>query len=144
MRTHLAQALLGRLTLPAGRDHEQVVAALEDCAALGDQGPALADDHRHRRPGRQPELADLLQIAISPASRMHGVEVGELRLPVGSSVSMVIRQGRTMVPERRTVLKSGDELLVVTPRRQREATEERLRQVSAHGRLARWLTDGSA
>lgn len=87
--------------------------------------------------------ADLLQIAISPASRMHGVEVGELRLPTGSSVSMVIRQGRTMVPERRTVLKSGDELLVVTPRRQREATEERLRQVSAHGRLARWLKDGS-
>src|SRR5690606_13809310 len=26
--------------------------------------------------------ADLLQITISPVSRMHGVEVGELRLPV--------------------------------------------------------------
>jgi cell volume regulation protein A len=88
--------------------------------------------------------ADLLQIAISPASKMHGVEVGELRLPAGSSVSMVIRQGRTLVPERRTVLKSGDELLVVTPRRQREATEERLRQVSEHGRLAKWLKDGPA
>lgn len=87
--------------------------------------------------------ADLLQIAISPSSRMHGVEVGELRLPAGASVSMVIRQGQTLVPERRTVLKSGDELLVVTPRRQREATEERLRQVSAHGRLAKWLKDGS-
>jgi cell volume regulation protein A len=83
--------------------------------------------------------ADLLQISISPASKMHGVEVGELRLPPGSSVSMVIRQGQTLVPERRTVLKSGDDLLVVTPRRLREATEERLRQVSAHGRLALWL-----
>jgi cell volume regulation protein A len=83
--------------------------------------------------------ADLLQISISPASRMHGVEVGELRLPAGSSVTMVVREGHTLVPERRTVLKSGDDLLVVTPRRLREATEERLRQVSAHGRLARWL-----
>jgi cell volume regulation protein A len=85
--------------------------------------------------------ADLLQISISPASKMHGVEVGELRLPAGASVSMVIRQGLTLVPERRTVLKIGDDLLVVTPRRLREATEERLRQVSAHGRLAHWLRD---
>ena len=84
--------------------------------------------------------ADLLQISISPVSQMHGVEVGELRLPAGSSVSMVIRDGRTLVPERRTVLKHGDDLLVVTPRKLRDATEERLRQVSAHGRLARWLS----
>ena len=27
--------------------------------------------------------ADLLQVTISPVSQMHGVEVGELRLPVG-------------------------------------------------------------
>jgi cell volume regulation protein A len=30
--------------------------------------------------------ADLLQVTISTASRMHGVEVGELRLPPGASV----------------------------------------------------------
>jgi potassium/hydrogen antiporter len=83
--------------------------------------------------------ADLLQITISPKSQMHGVEVGELRLPPGSSVSMVVRDGQAIVPERRTVLKHGDDLLVVAPRRLREATEERLRQVSAHGRLAQWL-----
>ena len=70
---------------------------------------------------------------------MHGVEVGELRLPAGSSVSMIIRDGETLVPERRTVLKHGDDLLVVTSRRQRERTEERLRQVSERGRLAQWL-----
>lgn len=85
--------------------------------------------------------ADLLQVSISPASRLHGVEVGELRLPAGSSVSLIIRDGETLVPEWRTVLRHGDELLVVTPRRQRERTEERLRQVSARGRLAHWLDD---
>ena len=85
--------------------------------------------------------ADLLQITISPVSKLHGVEVGELRLPRGSSVSMVIREGETLVPERRTVLRRGDDLLVVTPRKQRERTEQRLRQVSERGRLAQWLDD---
>ena len=83
--------------------------------------------------------ADLLQVTISPVSQMHGVEVGELRLPKGASVSMVVRDGEALVPERRTVLRHGDELLIVTPRKLRERTEERLRQVSDHGRLAQWL-----
>ena len=83
--------------------------------------------------------ADLLQVSISPKSRMHGVEVGELRLPVGASVSLVVRDGRTLVPDPRTVLRSGDDLLVVTPRKVREKTEERLRAVSLRGRLAHWL-----
>lgn len=86
--------------------------------------------------------ADLLQVTIAPSSQMHGVEVGELRLPQGASVSMVIRDGQTIVPERRTVLRHGDDLLVVTPRKLREKTEERLRQVSQHGRLAQWLGRG--
>jgi cell volume regulation protein A len=85
--------------------------------------------------------ADLLQVTISPVSKLHGVEVGELRLPVGANVSMVVRDGRTMVPERRTVLRHGDDLIVVTPRKLREATEARLRQVSNGGRLAQWLGD---
>jgi potassium/hydrogen antiporter len=85
--------------------------------------------------------ADLLQVAISPVSRMHGVEVGELRLPQGASVSLVIREGEVLVPERRTVLRHGDDLLVVTPRKARVATEERLRQVSAGGRLAQWAVE---
>jgi potassium/hydrogen antiporter len=83
--------------------------------------------------------ADLLQVNITPQSRLHGVEVGELRLPVGASVSLVVRAGRTLVPDARTVLRRGDELLVVTPRKLREATEDRLRAVSRRGRLAHWL-----
>jgi len=83
--------------------------------------------------------ADMLQVTISPVSRLHGVEVGELRLPEGSLVSMVVRDGRAIVPERRMVLRRGDELLVVTPRGQREPTVSRLRTISEHGRLGRWL-----
>ena len=58
--------------------------------------------------------ADLLQVTISPKSLMHGVEVGELRLPPGSSVALIVRDGKTLVPERRTVLRRGDDVLVVT------------------------------
>jgi cell volume regulation protein A len=83
--------------------------------------------------------ADLLQVTISPKSLMHGVEVGELRLPPGSSVALIVRDAKTLVPERRTVLRHGDEILVVTPRKQRVATEKRLRAVSVGGRLAQWL-----
>jgi cell volume regulation protein A len=83
--------------------------------------------------------ADLLQVNITERSRLHGVEVGELRLPVGASVSLVVRDGQTLVPEARTVLRHGDDLLVVTPRRLRDATEGRLHAVSTRGRLAHWL-----
>jgi len=83
--------------------------------------------------------ADLLQITITRRSRLAGVEVGELRLPKGASVSLVVREGQTIVPDARTVLRGGDDLLVVTPRKLREKTEERLQAVSQRGRLAHWL-----
>ncbi len=82
--------------------------------------------------------ADLLEIRVPPQSRLHGVEVGELRLPPGSSVSLVIRHDEPFVPERTTRIERGDALLVVTPRRMRPATERRLRAVSQRGRLAGW------
>ena len=83
--------------------------------------------------------ADLLQVTITDRSRLHGVEVAELRLPVGVSVSLVVRDGATLVPEPGTVLRHGDDVLLVVPRRLRETTEERLHAVSDRGRLAQWL-----
>ena len=44
-------------------------------------------------------------------------------------------------PRRRTVLRHGDDLLVVTPRGLRGPTVARLRTVSAHGRLGKWLDE---
>lgn len=82
--------------------------------------------------------ADLLQVRVGPRSRLHGVEVGELRLPLGVQVSLIVRDGATLVPERTTALRRGDDLLVVTPRASRGAAEERLNMISLHGRLARW------
>ena len=82
-------------------------------------------------------LADLLTVWIGPRSRLHGVEVWELRLPPTAAVAFVVRAGEGFVPDRRTTLRHGDDLLVVTGRAERAAVEARLRAVARDGRLAR-------
>jgi len=82
--------------------------------------------------------AEVLQLRIPPDSEMHGVEVFELRLPTGANVALIVRDGNSMVPGPTTMLRHGDDLLVVTPASQRLATEQRLRAVSQYGRLAGW------
>ncbi|UQX01533.1 potassium/proton antiporter [Streptomyces sp. RerS4] len=84
----------------------------------------------------------LLSFAIPDASRMHGVEVGELRLPAGASVTLVVRDGKSFVPMPTTVLRRGDELLVVATDPVRDAAEARLRAVARGGKLAGWLGTG--
>ncbi|MCU7823212.1 potassium/proton antiporter [Kitasatospora sp. DSM 101779] len=83
----------------------------------------------------------LLSVSLAPDSRMSGVEVGELRLPKGAAVTLVVREGSSFVPERTTILRAGDELLVVTTEEVGEAAERRLRAVDRGGKLAGWLRD---
>ncbi|MFB7664081.1 potassium/proton antiporter [Kitasatospora sp. NPDC056138] len=81
----------------------------------------------------------LLSVALSGTSRMSGVEVGELRLPAGAAVTLVVRDDSSFVPDKATVLRAGDELLVVTTEEVSEAAERRLRAVDRGGKLAGWL-----
>jgi cell volume regulation protein A len=85
--------------------------------------------------------ADLLQLRIPPGSRLHGVEIFELRLPRGSAVTLVVRDGVSFVPTSETQLRRGDSLLIVATARTRPEAERRLRAVSRHGRLAAWYGD---
>jgi cell volume regulation protein A len=85
--------------------------------------------------------ADLLQVRVTSGSKLAGVEVGELRLPEGASVTLVVRDEKPFVPHRTTRLKHGDDMLVVATRSSRESTEKRLRDVSRRGRLAGWGRD---
>lgn len=82
--------------------------------------------------------AELLQLTIPSASRLHGVYVAELRLPEDAAVTLLVRDGHSFVPDATTRLARGDQLLVVTTTGSREATMRRLRAVSRAGRLARW------
>ncbi|MDW4905647.1 potassium/proton antiporter [Streptomyces sp. ADMS] len=120
------------------------------------QGPTLPWLARTLRLGKGAEAADLgiesaplerlrghlLSVAIPDGSRMHGVEVGELRLPPGAAVTLVVRDEKSFVPLPTTVLRRGDELLVVTTDPVRDATERRLRAVGQGGKLAQWLGTG--
>ncbi|MFC7548466.1 potassium/proton antiporter [Plantactinospora sp. GCM10030261] len=83
--------------------------------------------------------ADLLQLEIPPGSRLAGVHVDELRLPVGASVTLVLRDGNGFVPGPDTRLRTGDSLLIVATAESRDVAERRLRAVSRRGRLARWF-----
>ncbi|MFJ6569781.1 potassium/proton antiporter [Streptomyces sp. NPDC091292] len=122
------------------------------------QGPTLPWLARKLRLGDATEAADLgiesaplerlrghlLSVAIPKGSRMHGVEVGELRLPPGAAVTLVVRDGKSFVPAPSTVLRRGDELLVVATDPVRDAAEARLRAVGHGGKLAGWLGSGSS
>lgn len=83
--------------------------------------------------------ADLLQLEVPAGSRLAGVHLDELRLPVGASVTLVLRDGVGFVPGPDTRLKVGDSLLIVATAEVRDAAERRLRAVSRRGRLARWF-----
>ena len=84
--------------------------------------------------------AELLAIAVIPGSRLNFIEVGELRLPeLGAQVSLVVREGRTYVPDASFRLRTGDQLLVVVAPDARGATEDRLVAVGRAGRAAPWL-----
>jgi cell volume regulation protein A len=83
--------------------------------------------------------ADMIQVYVPSESRLAGVEIGELRLPAGVSVSLIIRGENAFVPDRRTVLRAADSLLVVAPSPLREQAIRRLRAVSRAGRLASWF-----
>jgi len=82
--------------------------------------------------------AEVIQVTIGEKSRLHGVEIFELRLPVGANVTLVVRDGKGFVPHGQTVLRHGDQMLVVSTAEVRRKAEERLRAVDEGGRLAGW------
>lgn len=88
--------------------------------------------------------ADLLQLSIPAGSRLHGVYIDELRLPVGALVTLVVRGESSFVPSPDTRLLTGDNLLIVATSECREEAEKRLRAVGRRGRLARWFGEEGA
>lgn len=85
--------------------------------------------------------AELLTLTVLPKSRLHNVMILELRLPDPSVITLIIRKGHTFVPQPETRIEVGDELLIVSTSKTREATERRLRAVSRRGKLAYWFDE---
>jgi cell volume regulation protein A len=82
--------------------------------------------------------ADVIHVRIGPTSHLHGVEIFELRLPSRANVTLVVRGDEAFVPGPTTMLRHGDDLIVVAAGAVREVAERRLRDVSRDGKLAGW------
>jgi potassium/hydrogen antiporter len=111
---------------------------------LGVTAPAEPTELRVETAPLDRMRADLLELDIPDGSHLAGVYIDELRLPPGAVVTLVLRDGVGFVPEPRTRLRRGDAMLIVATGPARNAAERRLRAVSRHGRLARWLGDDGA
>jgi cell volume regulation protein A len=70
------------------------------------------------------------------------VYVEELRLPAGAQVTLIVRDGASLVPDQHTHFRTGDQVLVVATSAVRDQAEARLRAVARGGRLARWNDGG--
>lgn len=136
---------------PGAQDLVDVVFVLVVVLTLvqGTTLPAVARLLRVAEPAQAQEMevdaapldelgADLIQVTVPLGSKLRGVYLRELRLPVGATVSLVVRDGTGFTPDGETRFRELDQLLVVATAGARRATEERLRAVDAAGRLARW------
>jgi cell volume regulation protein A len=88
--------------------------------------------------------ADLVQMTVPARSRLHGVYLPELRLPEDAAVVLIVREGRSFVPDDTSRLMRGDQVLLVSARRSRAEAERRLRAISRAGRLASWRGEQGA
>ena len=57
---------------------------------------------------------DVIETAITPQSRAVGRALGDVRLPEGTVVATIVRDGRPTVPDPAIRLRAGDELLLVS------------------------------
>jgi cell volume regulation protein A len=117
------------------------------------QAPALPSLARRLRVGEEEDTAqvaiesaplgsidaDLLEFAVPKCSKLQGVAMWELRMPPGAVVSVIVRDGRPIVPDGRTTLRADDQLLLIVPSTRRRQVERRLLAVHRAGRLASWL-----
>ena len=88
--------------------------------------------------------AELLELEVPKGSHLHGVTIDELRLPTGATVTLVVREDRSFMPEHWLRIRAGDQILIVVTDGMREAVEARLLAIHESGRLAGWVTPGDS
>ena len=70
--------------------------------------------------------ADLVEITLSPQSRVVGLRVDEVKWPIDIALVAIVRGGRVIPPTPDDTLEGGDELLFVSAPDQENALEELL------------------
>ncbi len=90
------------------------------CTAV-DIEPAPMDEQR----------ADLFKVVLTEESRLTGASLRELQMPKNTDISLVIREDSAFVPGGGTVLRRGDELLVIAPAEDEDAVQDFFRRVTS-------------
>lgn len=129
---HMVFVLVVIFTLVQGTTLPQVA------KALGLSGRAEAEDVEVEVAALDEIAAEVLTVNVPSGSKLHGVYIGELRLPETAVVSLIVRGDKRFVPQRETRIAEGDQLLVVAATGAREKTEQRFHAISKAGRLASW------
>ena len=144
---------------PAGRTGRSLGRDLQRRVRAGrrphvDHGPGAARSGAHLRRHRRTSARRRRRGGAARTDRRRpasGQDHGEVAVctvsrsassgcPKGTSVSLIVRGDSSFTPDLRTSLRRGDDILVVTRRKDREATERRLQAVSRGGRLAGWTS----
>lgn len=77
------------------------------------------------------QQADLFKVVLTEESRLTGTVLGEIEMPRNTHISLVIRDESPFVPDAGTVLRRGDELLVIVPAEDEEAVQSFFRRAGA-------------
>ena len=77
------------------------------------------------------QRADLFKVVLTEESRLTGASLRELQMPKNTDISLVIREDSAFVPGGGTVLRRGDELLVIAPAEDEDAVQDFFRRVTS-------------
>lgn len=92
----------------------RLVAAVEEVVSVGDLVRLITLQHGH---------GSISEITLPQGAAVVGTPVGELVLPAGSALVMVVRDGELISARPQARLKAGDEIVVVAA----DGTEQRIR-----------------
>jgi trk system potassium uptake protein TrkA len=71
---------------------------------------------------------EIVELALLANSPLIGKKIGNINLPPGSTVSLIIRDEQTVIPTSETVMQPGDKLIGFTPIAVEGQVEQALRQ----------------
>lgn len=77
------------------------------------------------------QQADLFKVVLTEESDLTGTPLGDLDLPERMAISLVVREDGPLVPDAGTVLRQGDELLLVVAAADEKQVEDFFRRVAA-------------
>jgi trk system potassium uptake protein TrkA len=114
---YLCERIIARVNNPRNHDHFRLL-GIQPAVSATDLILRLIE-HEVPRYGLvhllalEEERLEIIELEVSPEAPVAGVSVSEIKLPEGSLIISVLRDGSGFVPKSDTVIEAGDEVLLV-------------------------------